>query len=166
MSLRGLGGGGRISQMGMRTAIPLSVIFVLATIPLSAQNVPSRRQTRAVVDPVELSGPPKKPIVVTPAKRAFAHPHSRQLCSPRNRGRHRSRMQRNRLYMQTKLTGLRFPFRSVGRDTPFLLVSGAEGYTNQTERVNQREWNEVPRLRSGTRFGRKRPHAKTSRSWS
>ncbi len=58
--------------MGIRTAICLSVIVVVATIPLSAQNVPSRRETRAVVDPVELSGPPKKPIVVTPAKRAFA----------------------------------------------------------------------------------------------
>jgi len=45
---------------------------VLAIIPLSAQNVPSRRQTRAVVDPMELSGPPKKPITLTPAKRAFA----------------------------------------------------------------------------------------------
>ena len=58
--------------MGMRTTIRLSVIVVLATIPLSAQNVPSRRLSRAVVDPVELSGPPKKPIILSPAKRAFA----------------------------------------------------------------------------------------------
>ena len=58
--------------MGMRTTICLSVIVVLATIPLSAQNLSSRRQTRTVVDPVELSGPPKKPIAVTPARRAFA----------------------------------------------------------------------------------------------
>lgn len=58
--------------MGMRTTICLVVIFVLVAIPLSAQTVPSRRQTRAVVDPVELSGPPKKPIAITPAKRAFA----------------------------------------------------------------------------------------------
>lgn len=59
-------------KLGMRTTICLSVIVVLATIPLSAQNVPSRRQTRAVVDPVELSGPPKKPIILSPAERAFA----------------------------------------------------------------------------------------------
>ena len=58
--------------MSTRTTICLSVIVVLVTVPLSAQNVPSRRQTRAVVDPVELSGPPKKPIALTPAKRAFA----------------------------------------------------------------------------------------------
>src|SRR6202162_1609495 len=72
MSLRGLGGGGRIAQMGMRTTICLSVIIVLATIPLPAQNVSSRRLSRAVVDPVELSGPPKAPITLSPAKRAFA----------------------------------------------------------------------------------------------
>ena len=58
--------------MGMRTTICRSVIVMLATGSLSAQNVSSRRQTRAVVDPAELSGPPKKPIAVTPAKRAFA----------------------------------------------------------------------------------------------
>jgi tetratricopeptide (TPR) repeat protein len=57
--------------MSLRTIICPCVIVVLATIPLSARNVPSRRQ-RAVVDPVELSGPPKKPIVVTPARRALA----------------------------------------------------------------------------------------------
>src|ERR1700676_1903243 len=56
----------------MRTTVGLCVIVVVATIPLSAQNVPPRRQTRAIIDPVELSGPPKKPIVVTPTKRAFA----------------------------------------------------------------------------------------------
>jgi tetratricopeptide (TPR) repeat protein len=72
MSLHGLGGGGRMPQMGMRTTICLSFIVVLATIPLSAQNVPSRRLSRAVADPVELSGPPKKPIILSPAKRAFA----------------------------------------------------------------------------------------------
>jgi tetratricopeptide (TPR) repeat protein len=64
--------GGRIWQMILRTIICPCVAVVLATISLSAQNVPSRRQTRSVVDPVELSGPPKKPIVLTPAKRAFA----------------------------------------------------------------------------------------------
>ena len=58
--------------MGMGTTICLLFIFEFAAIPLSAQTVPSRRQTRAVVDPVELSGPPKKPIAITPAKRAFA----------------------------------------------------------------------------------------------
>jgi tetratricopeptide (TPR) repeat protein len=53
----------------------ICILFIIASvvaIPLLAQNVPSRRQTRAVVDPVELSGQPKKLIVVTPAKRAFA----------------------------------------------------------------------------------------------
>jgi hypothetical protein len=64
--------GERISQISMRTTVCLCVIVVVATIPLSAQNVPPRRQTRAVIDPVELSGPPKKPIVLTPTKRAFA----------------------------------------------------------------------------------------------
>jgi tetratricopeptide (TPR) repeat protein len=58
--------------MSLRTIICLSVVVVLATIPLSAQNVSSRRLSRAVVDPVELSGPPKKPIILSPAKRAFA----------------------------------------------------------------------------------------------
>jgi tetratricopeptide (TPR) repeat protein len=43
-----------------------------STIPVSAQKVPSRRETRAVVDPVELSGPPKRPIILSPLKRAFA----------------------------------------------------------------------------------------------
>ena len=33
---------------------------------------PGLSQTRAIVDPVELSGPPKKPIILSPAKRAFA----------------------------------------------------------------------------------------------
>src|SRR5580658_5828100 len=64
--------GERISQMSMRTTVCLCVIVAVATIPLSAQNVPPRRQTRAVIDPVELSGPPKKPIVLTRTKRAFA----------------------------------------------------------------------------------------------
>jgi tetratricopeptide (TPR) repeat protein len=58
--------------MVLRTIICPSVAVVLVTISLSAQNEPSRRQTRSVVDPLELSGPPKKPIVLTPAKRAFA----------------------------------------------------------------------------------------------
>src|SRR5437868_15499478 len=52
MSLRRLGDGGRIPQMGMRATICLSVIVVLATIPLLAQNIPPCGQTRAVVDPV------------------------------------------------------------------------------------------------------------------
>ena len=58
--------------MILRTIICPCVVVVLATILLSAQNVLSRRQTRSVVDPVELSGPAKKPLVLTPAKRAFA----------------------------------------------------------------------------------------------
>jgi hypothetical protein len=57
--------------MDTRTTVCLAVLVVLATVPLSAQKVPSRQQTPRGVDPVELSGPPKKPIVVTPAKRAF-----------------------------------------------------------------------------------------------
>jgi len=57
----------------MRTIIYLSVaLTVLTTIPLAAQNAPSSRPARAVVDPFELSGPPKKPVVLTPTKRAFA----------------------------------------------------------------------------------------------
>jgi tetratricopeptide (TPR) repeat protein len=58
--------------MILRTIICPCVVVVLATTSLSAQNVPSGRQTRSVVDLVELSGPPKKPLVLTPAKRAFA----------------------------------------------------------------------------------------------
>ena len=57
--------------MSLRTIICLCVMVVLAAIALSAQNVPPRRLSRAVVDPVELSGPPKKPIILSPAKRAF-----------------------------------------------------------------------------------------------
>src|SRR5215467_1061595 len=58
--------------MGLRATICRSFVFLLATFPLSAQNVPARRQTRVVVNPVELSGPPKKLVVVTPATRALA----------------------------------------------------------------------------------------------
>jgi tetratricopeptide (TPR) repeat protein len=58
--------------MLLRTIICPCVVVALATTSLSAQNVPSHRQTRSVVDPVELSGPPKKPLVLTPVKRAFA----------------------------------------------------------------------------------------------
>jgi tetratricopeptide (TPR) repeat protein len=58
--------------MILRTIICPCVAILLATISLSAQSMPSRRQTRSVIDPVELSGPPKKPIAMTPAKRAFA----------------------------------------------------------------------------------------------
>ena len=58
--------------MSMRTTSCLCVTVVLAAIPLSAQNAPSRRLSRAVVDPVELSGPPKKLVLLTPTKRAFA----------------------------------------------------------------------------------------------
>lgn len=57
----------------MRTTVYLSVVIVsLLAIPAAAQNASSRRVTRSVVDPFELSGPPKKPIVITPTKRAFA----------------------------------------------------------------------------------------------
>jgi tetratricopeptide (TPR) repeat protein len=57
----------------MRTTICISFIIAsLVVIPLAAQNVSPRRLSRAVVDPVELSGPPKKPIILSPAKRAFA----------------------------------------------------------------------------------------------
>jgi tetratricopeptide (TPR) repeat protein len=59
--------------MAMRTIICISVIIAsLVAIPLAAQNAPSRRLSRAVVDPAELSGSPKKFVPLTPTKRAFA----------------------------------------------------------------------------------------------
>jgi tetratricopeptide (TPR) repeat protein len=58
---------------GMRTTIYIFVaIASLVAIPVAAQNASSLELTRAVVDPFELSGPPKKPVVLTPTKRAFA----------------------------------------------------------------------------------------------
>ncbi len=57
----------------MRTTTCIFVIIAsLAAIPLAAQNAPPHRLSRAVVDPVELSGPPKKLVLLTPTKRAFA----------------------------------------------------------------------------------------------
>lgn len=57
----------------MRTTVYLfAAITSFVVIPAAAQNASSRRVTRAVGDPYELSGPPKKPVVLTPTKRAFA----------------------------------------------------------------------------------------------
>jgi tetratricopeptide (TPR) repeat protein len=48
------------------------VIAALSALPLAAQSAPQQRpKSRTVVDPVELSGPPKKLVVLTPTKRAF-----------------------------------------------------------------------------------------------
>ena len=59
--------------MGVRTNVCLSVtIAILTSIPLAAQDASSRRLTRTFVTPVELSGPPKKPVVLSPTMRAFA----------------------------------------------------------------------------------------------
>ena len=51
--------------------IRLYFLIVVTTISLPAQTASSRHQTK-VVDPSELAGPPKKIIVLTPTKRAFA----------------------------------------------------------------------------------------------
>lgn len=57
----------------MRITVYLSVVIVsLVAISAAAQNASSRRVTRAVADPFELSAPPKKPVVVMPTKRALA----------------------------------------------------------------------------------------------
>jgi tetratricopeptide (TPR) repeat protein len=57
----------------MRTTVYLfAAITSFMVISAAAQNASSRRVTRSVVDPFELSGPPKKPVVLTPTKRAFA----------------------------------------------------------------------------------------------
>jgi len=61
-----------LSRTGMRTTIRVVVIASLAAISLTAQNAPSRRPSRAIVDPIELSGPPKTFVPLTPTKRAFA----------------------------------------------------------------------------------------------
>src|SRR5215467_4853766 len=50
--------------------IRLCFVLLSTTFPLSAQISSSRHQTKAV-DPFEFAGPPKKPAVLTPAKRAL-----------------------------------------------------------------------------------------------
>ncbi len=55
--------------MGRRTVVGV-IVAALAAVTLRAQDVP-RRPAR-IVDPFELSGPRKKPPIVTPALRAFA----------------------------------------------------------------------------------------------
>jgi len=51
------------------------ILFIIASvvaIPLAAQNAPPHRLSRGVIDPFELSGQPKKLVVLSPAKRALA----------------------------------------------------------------------------------------------
>src|SRR5438552_3465579 len=56
----------------MRRTVCAGVVAALSTLSLAAQSSPARHTTtRTVVDPLELSGAPKKLVVLTPTKRAF-----------------------------------------------------------------------------------------------
>jgi tetratricopeptide (TPR) repeat protein len=57
----------------MRTTVCAAIVVAaLSAVALAAQSTYQRRgSTRAVADPVELGGPPKKLLVVSPAKREF-----------------------------------------------------------------------------------------------
>src|SRR5579859_4129958 len=62
-----------MSQSDMRATIcVLFIIASLVAIPLAAQDAQPHRLSRGVIDPFELSGQPKKLVVLSPAKRALA----------------------------------------------------------------------------------------------
>jgi hypothetical protein len=56
----------------MKTRLAAVLTIVVIASATSAKAQPARRQSPSVLDPVELSGPPKKPPITTPAMRAFA----------------------------------------------------------------------------------------------